>query len=92
MMWGKAYREHINAKAKYNEDLEKAWKGFAQGLNNGLRNPFDTVNKPMIKEIIVTGFRTLTKRYHPDNNNGDKLCEEKMKQLNEAKEQLMKLC
>jgi hypothetical protein len=89
MMWGKAYQEHINAEVKEKEDWNKACEGFAKGLNDGLKNSFDI---PMINEIITTGFRTLAKKYHPDNNNGDKLCEEKMKQLNEAKEQLMKLC
>lgn len=89
MMWGKAYQEHINAEVKEKDDWNKACEGFAKGLNDSLKNSFDI---PMINEIITTGFRTLAKKYHPDNNNGDKLCEEKMKQLNEAKEQLMKLC
>lgn len=35
-------------------------------------------------KILSKAYRQLAKRYHPDRNPGDKTCEDKMKELNEA--------
>ncbi|NBL00359.1 MAG: hypothetical protein EOM50_20610, partial [Erysipelotrichia bacterium] len=66
MMWGKAYKEHINAELKHNEDWKKAWEDINKKLNNGSSNLFDTANKPMMNELINAGYKALAKKYHPD--------------------------
>ncbi|MCW3463923.1 J domain-containing protein [Chitinophaga nivalis] len=39
-------------------------------------------------EVIKAAYRKLSKRYHPDVNNGDKVCEERFKEIQQAYEQL----
>lgn len=42
------------------------------------------VDKSASKEDIKKAFRSLSKKYHPDKNLGDKTAEEKFKEINEA--------
>jgi curved DNA-binding protein len=46
------------------------------------------VDKSATKEDIKKAFRKLAKKYHPDKNPGDKVSEEKFKELSEANEVL----
>lgn len=46
------------------------------------------VEKTASDEEIKKAYRTLAKKYHPDLNNGDKECEIKFKEVNEAYEVL----
>ena len=46
------------------------------------------VEKSASDEEIKKAYRTLAKKYHPDLNNGDKECEIKFKEVNEAYEVL----
>ncbi len=46
------------------------------------------VNKNATEKEIKKAYRKLAKKYHPDNNKGDKASEEKFKEINEANEVL----
>ncbi|MBQ7434028.1 MAG: molecular chaperone DnaJ [Lachnospiraceae bacterium] len=46
------------------------------------------VSKDADANAIKKGFRQMAKKYHPDNNPGDKTAEEKFKEVNEAYEVL----
>ncbi|BAW96762.1 chaperone protein dnaJ [[Synechococcus] sp. NIES-970] len=57
---------------------------------NNLRNYYEILGVPRnaSSEEIKRAFRRLARRYHPDVNPGDKVAEEKFKDLNEAYEVL----
>lgn len=42
------------------------------------------IKKNATQEEIKKAYRTLAKKYHPDQNHGDKVAEEKFKKINEA--------
>lgn len=46
------------------------------------------VNKKATKDEIKKAYRSLAKKYHPDKTNGDKVLEEKFKEISEAYEVL----
>ena len=47
------------------------------------------INKGASEDVIKAAYKALAKKYHPDNNKmNSELCEEKLKQLNEAYEVL----
>ena len=50
-------------------------------------NEVNSENTSMMNEIIIAGYKALSKKYHPDMNTGN---EDKFKQLVEAKDILLK--
>ena len=46
------------------------------------------IDKNASESEIKKAYRQMAKKYHPDNNPGDKSAEEKMKEVNEAYEVL----
>ena len=49
------------------------------------------VQKGASDDEIKKAYRSLAKKYHPDLNNGSKAAEIKMKEVNEAYSQVMKM-
>ena len=70
--------------------LKQYWEG-----ENVLRDPYEVleINKGATKEEIQKAYRRLVKKYHPDqyrNHPLQKLAEEKLAEVNEAYDYLMK--
>lgn len=58
-----------------------------------MQDPYQVlgVSQGASEEEIKKAYRTLAKKYHPDLNNGSKAAEMKMKEVNEAYSQVMKM-
>lgn len=78
------------AKQKKKQEVE-FWEQIRQDYADCFRNSIsiESINSnPLIKDIINAGYRSLTKKYHPDVINDDG---KQMQMINEAKEVLDKL-
>ncbi|MBR1686606.1 MAG: J domain-containing protein [Clostridia bacterium] len=58
-----------------------------------MKDPFETLGIPSTssEDEIKSAYRTLAKKYHPDLHPGDKQAEEKMKEVNEAYAEAMRV-
>ena len=72
---------------------ENAWEDFRYkqgGTSPYTRDPYEVfgLSRDASREEVKKKYRELAKRYHPDKNPGDKVAEEKFKEVSAAYEQI----
>ena len=89
------YEEHVGGTwsgAHAGTGAEAPSKGPAPGSPEAQALQVLDLHPPISTEKIKGRYKEMVKRYHPDANGGDKVAEEKFKQIGEAYRILMAAC